>query len=537
MRTGLGELELANPTSDPPTLPVHKIRTGDIVGLEEHASAKQGSGGKKATQVSQEGPLQISGVVFRVTETRVTIALSSDEEVPAEMQERCRIMNIALQQLQSQVKSGDTSTVTQPLMRVLFNLQKPEFQNPSSEVVFFDETLNESQRGAVLFALGAEETGKTYTLVEIVRQLVKDGKRVLVCGPSNISVGDGLSNRSALTLRYQLFTLDNLVERLSRHRLNLIRLGHPARILPAVVDYSLDMVTRTSDAGQIVTDIRRDMDRTLTAITKSKSRQERRALYGELKDLRKDFKVRERKVVEDVVRGSRVVMATLNGCGGKNMFKEEFDVVVVDEATQALEAECWIAILKGKKLIMAGDHLQLPPTVKYQTQIPSTTALSAPHALSPSHVTLSTTLFDRLLSFHGPRVKRMLTIQYRMHDAIMHFPSTELYDSQLVADPSVAKRLLCQMEGVRETEYTGVPVVFIDTAGCGMEEGKEEEMVGEGESKWNEGEVEIVVKHIEALVEAGVREGDVGVITPYAAQVGLLVKAVRERWPGVEIGS
>lgn len=89
LRHSLIELELANPTFDPPTLPVHKIRTGDIVGLQEHASAKQGSGGKKVTQVSQEGPPQISGVVFRVTETRITIALSPDEEVPAEVQERC----------------------------------------------------------------------------------------------------------------------------------------------------------------------------------------------------------------------------------------------------------------------------------------------------------------------------------------------------------------------------------------------------------------------------------------------------------------
>lgn len=120
----------------------------------------------------------------------------------------------------------------------------------------------------------------------------------------------GSPNRPALTIH---FNIDNLVERLSRHRLNLIRVGHPARILPAVVDHSLEVVTRTSDAGQIVADIRRDMDRTLAAITKSKSRPERRALYGELKELRKDFKVRERKVVEDVVRGSRVVVATLNG--------------------------------------------------------------------------------------------------------------------------------------------------------------------------------------------------------------------------------
>ncbi|RUP51923.1 AAA domain-containing protein [Jimgerdemannia flammicorona] len=547
MRTGLGgksliELELANPMTDPPTLPAHKIHTGDIVGLEEHVSSKQ-TGAKKPAPPQTGSQPKINGVVFRVTETRVTIAL--DEEVPTEIQDRCRIvklannvtyerMQYALKNIQSQIKSGDVSSVSQPLLRVLFDLQKPSFRQSQTEPEFFDATLNESQRDAVRFALSAEEVA-------------------LIHGPpdwQDIHAGRDCTAASqgwqARTRMRAIQHLDNLVERLSRHRLDLIRMGHPARILPSVLDHSLDVVTRTGEGGQIVADIRRDMDQKLSSIAKSKSRADRRTLYGELKELRKEFKVREKKVVEDVVRASKVVVATLNGCGNKNMYKEEFDVVVIDEATQAVEAECWIAILKGKKVILAGDHFQLPPTVKSQILIPPTlVALSRAQALSPSHITLSTTLFDRLLSLYGTTIKRMLTTQYRMHASIMSFPSTELYESRLIADPSVAGRLLCHMDGVEETDDTSAPVVFVDTIGAGLEETKDEEEEAtwkgtgglESESKGNEGEVTIVVKHLEALVAAGVREEDVGVITPYTAQVSLLIKAIRERWPGVEVGS
>lgn len=106
---------------------------------------------------------------------------------------------------------------------------------------------------------------------------------------------------------------DNLVERLAKHRLNLVRVGHPARILPTVLEHSLDVITRTCDAGQIVADVRREMDETLTNISKSKSRADRRTMYAHLKDLRKDYRARERKVLEEVMNSAQVLVSTLNG--------------------------------------------------------------------------------------------------------------------------------------------------------------------------------------------------------------------------------
>lgn len=103
------------------------------------------------------------------------------------------------------------------------------------------------------------------------------------------------------------------MERLAHHRLNIVRVGHPARVLPSVVDHTLDIITRTCDSGQIVSDVRKEMDETLAKIRKTKNRSERRSMYGLVKDLRKDYRVREKKVVDEVLTTAQVTISTLNG--------------------------------------------------------------------------------------------------------------------------------------------------------------------------------------------------------------------------------
>ncbi|KAF1804809.1 P-loop containing nucleoside triphosphate hydrolase protein [Mucor lusitanicus] len=526
MRTGLGgksliDLELANPSVLPPIFPAHKITTGDIVGLDEY---------KKDKPSQQVG--KWSGVVLRVTDARITVALQEmEEELPTGMQERCQIVKLAnsityermlkgLERLQKKCEQGGSS-----LINVLLGQSDLSTATVPTDITFFDETLNDSQKEAVRFALGSPEvalihgppgTGKTYTLVEIIRQLsVNQNKRVLVCGPSNISV-------------------DNLVERLAQHRLNIVRVGHPARVLPSVVDHTLDIITRTCDSGQIVSDVRKEMDETLAKINKTKSRAERRSMYGLVKDLRKDYRIREKKVVDEVLTSAQVTISTLNGAASKNMWSREFDVVIIDEATQALEAECWIALLKAKKAILAGDHLQLPPTIK--TPIKMNQIKKAKKGGLSTETDLSTTLFDRLLSMYGDKVKRMLMVQYRMHQKIMEFSSKELYDNKLVADKSVASHLLVDLPSVQESENTDVPLVMIDTSDTGL--GHEiTDDAQEEQSKANELEVELALVHIRALIDDGLEEDQIGVITPYAAQVSKLKRDIREHWPGIEIGT
>lgn len=335
--------------------------------------------------------------------------------------------------------------------------------------------------------------------------------RVLVCGPSNISV-------------------DNIVERLAPHKIPIVRLGHPARLLPSVVNHSLDVLTQTSEAGEIVKDIRKEMDSKQASIRKTKSGRERKMIYNEIRELRKEFREREKKCVGNLVGSAKVVLATLHGAGGFQARDEVFDVVIIDEASQALEAQCWVPLLKAKKVVLAGDHLQLPPTIKSLNSKSKGKSKEKEKDKEGEGVirgmTLETTLFDRLLELHGSDIKRMLTTQYRMHEKIMRFPSDELYESKLIAAEAVKARLLKDLEyEVQETEDTIEPLIFFDTQGGDFpEKSEEDEGVKKGkmmlgESKSNEMEAALVRWHVGKLVEAGVRAEDIAVITPYNAQV------------------
>lgn len=367
--------------------------------------------------------------------------------------------------------------------------------------------------------------------MELILQLVKKGLRILVCGPSNISV-------------------DNLVERLAPHKVPLVRLGHPARLLPSVLAHSLDILTQTSDAGAIVRDVRADMDARYAALRKPRlPRAERRAMYADLRELRREYRDRERRCVTDLVGGARVVLATLHGAGGFQLRNEAFDVVVIDEASQALEAQCWVPLLAARKAVCAGDHLQLPPTIKSLNAKSSAAAAAATKkAASPGGkdggenmikgMSLEVTLFDRLLALHGPSIKRMLTTQYRMHETIMRFPSDELYEGRLVAAEAVRERLLRDLPyGVEDDEDTSEPLVFIDTQGGDFPEKNEEDDIKNdaaaakkkarfglyGESKSNEMEAAVVRQHVQRLVDLGLKPEDIAVVTPYNAQVRIAV--------------
>jgi len=339
--------------------------------------------------------------------------------------------------------------------------------------------------------------------------------------------------------------VDNIVERLAPHKVQMIRLGHPARLLPSVLNHSLEVLTQTSEAAAIVRDVRKEMDVKQASLRKARNGRERRTIYGEMKELRKEYREREKKCVDNIVGESKVVLATLHGAGGFQLRNQQFDVVIIDEASQALEAQCWVPLLSAKKVVLAGDHLQLPPTIKSLNSKSKAEAVKD-DVNGTGKISLETTLFDRLLSLHGPSVKRMLTTQYRMHEKIMRFPSDELYESKLVAADAVKTRLLLDLPyEVEATEDTEEPLVFWDTQGADFPEKSEEERVGKkagrglmfGESKSNEMEAALVKKHVECLVNAGVKPTDIAIVTPYNAQLALLSHDLKERFPGIELGS
>lgn len=565
-RTGLGgktvldlELDSAVGGGD---IPEHGIRVGDIVGVSDLPS-----GSAKKREKADAKSKGVDGVVLKVTRTSISVALDKeDADVPsgklwlyvidhlfiprkrasADVYDSVKLANDITYKRMNQTMTRMqklTEGETSPFMRVLFGQSSPslvpkDLNDPDyglDKLDWIDPTLNESQKEAVKFALLSREvalihgppgTGKTHTLIELILQLLKQNLRILVCGPSNVSV-------------------DNIVERLAPHKVPIIRLGHPARLLPSVLNHSLDVLTRTSDAAAIVQDIRKEMDTKQASIRKTRTGRERREIYSDLKVLRKDFRERERNCIDNLIRGSKIVLATLHGAGGFHLKDARFDIVIIDEASQALEAQCWVPLIGASKVVLAGDHLQLPPTIKSLNQ-------KAPKKSKPKkddakdgdilNLTLEMTLFDRLLALHGPSIKRMLTTQYRMHEKIMRFPSDELYEGKLIAAEGVKSRLLKDLPyAVTDTDDTREPLVFWDTQGGDFPEKSEDDEVGKkgmlGESKSNEGEASLVKMHVTNLIEAGVEPGDIAVVTPYNAQLALISKMLKEQYPALELGS
>ncbi|XP_058382174.1 DNA-binding protein SMUBP-2 [Diceros bicornis minor] len=486
-------------------LPSNSFTSGDIVGLYDAAN---------------EGSQLATGILTRITQKSVSVAFdeSHDFQLSLDRENSYRLLKLANDVTYKRLKkalitlkkyhSGPASS----LIEVLFSESAP---SPASEIhslTFCNASLDASQREAVKFALSQKElaiihgppgTGKTTTVVEIILQIVKQGLKVLCCAPSNIAV-------------------DNLVERLAQCKQRILRLGHPARLLGSIQEHSLDAVLARSDNAQIVADIRKDIDQVFVKNKKTQDKREKSNFRNEIKLLRKELKEREEAAMLESLTLADVVLATNTGASSDGPLKllpdSYFDVVVIDECAQALEASCWIPLLKARKCVLAGDHKQLPPT-------------TVSHKAAQAGLALS--LMERLDEEYGARAVCTLTVQYRMHQAIMQWASEALYRGQLTAHPSVAGHLLRDLPGVAATEETGIPLLLVDTAGCGLFELEEED----DQSKGNPGEVRLVTLHIQALVDAGVQARDIAVITPYNLQVDLLRQSLAHRHPELEIKS
>ena len=407
---------------------------------------------------------------------------------------------------QARLVRGDRSAI---LRDVLLGTRQPEF-GVDPEAQPLDMRLNAVQREAVQFAASARDvalihgppgTGKTKTLVEVIRQAVRRGRKVLACAPSNLAV-------------------DNLFERLLGFGEQVVRLGHPARVLPELREHTLDLLVERHPDVRLA----RKFVKQALALFREAGRHTRtapkpgarRELREDAKSLLADARRMEMQAVDSILDSARVLCATMTGLDSQVLGARRFDLAVIDEACQSTEPGCWLPILRCDRVVLAGDHCQLPPTVVSQ---------------EAAAEGFGTSLFERLMLLWGPQAARRLVVQYRMHQAIMDFSSREFYAGDLEADASVRDHLLAGLSGVAATPLTQSPLEYIDTAGASFDE----ELEPDGESRLNRQEADLVRRKVQELLVAGVAAADIAVIAPYAAQVRLLRELLPV--PGLEIDS
>ncbi|MFN3402527.1 MAG: AAA domain-containing protein [Cytophagaceae bacterium] len=361
--------------------------------------------------------------------------------------------------------------------------------------------LNDSQNRAVLNVVYAEDvavihgppgTGKTTTLIEAIMQTLNEEEQVLVCAPSNTAV-------------------DLLTERLAEKMVNVVRLGHPSRVTESLLMHTLDyQISNHKDYKQIKELKKRSVEFRNFALKYKRNfgkeeRAQRKMVLDESRKLQQEAHAIESYITEDIISKAQVFTCTLVGAASHYIKERNFRTVFIDEAAQALEPASWIPIQKAERVIFAGDHCQLPPTVK------SAEAMKGG---------LAETLFEKVVG--RKEVDVMLEVQYRSNEQIMNFSSGVFYKGKLHADESVKNSVIDS-----EDILLATPVEYIDTAGTGYEEKVEKETL----STYNPEEADLLIRHLKTLRGALEIKGiapTCGIISPYKAQVNLIKEKLAE---------
>lgn len=452
-------------------LPDHKFQPGSVVHVRLGDGASSG--------------VALDGTVSTVTERTIVVAVDEVPDTGVAAGEPA-VLSVGANDATYQRERDALRRLEAPppdapwlgLARVAAGVQAPRFlprADPTSGIApppCCFRLLNEPQEEAVQHALAAQDvalihgppgTGKTTAVVELIARAVARGDRVLAVAPSNVAV-DTLAERllQARAVSPPHGRTSHTAARGGKkgkaaapgRPLRVVRVGHPARMLPELVAVSLDARVQRARGEGPAAGLRKDLvdvQKQLCSRAAAPGVGDRKALGRQVRDLQKDIRRAESEAVAEALGSADVVLCTLSAAGGYSLSllaravaagkvpgargpadlgsgrsTASFDLVVVDEAAQATEPACWVALQHGARAVLAGDHRQLGPTLK---------SAAAADGL------LGRTLFDRLSS--GPfaaEVCRLLTVQYRMHATIMGWSSAEFYEGRLAAAESVARR-------------------------------------------------------------------------------------------------
>ena len=348
--------------------------------------------------------------------------------------------------------------------------------------------LNASQEKAVNQVLCAKEvavvhgppgTGKTTTLVEAVYETLHRENQVMVSAQSNTAV-------------------DWIAEKLVDRGIPVLRIGNPTRVNDKMLAFTYERRFEAHSDYPELWQIRKTI-REMTGRLRKSGREDRERLHNQLTKLRVRATGLEIRIDTELFTEARVIACTLVGAASRVLERKRFSSLFIDEAAQAIEAACWIAISRADRVILAGDHCQLPPTIK---------------CIEAARGGLGRTLLEKVV-LHKPETVSLLKIQYRMHEDIMRFPSRWFYHDELEAAPEVKYRGILDFD---------TPVSWIDTSELDLQE----KAVAEGTGRLNTGEAELLVRELKNYMERiGIRRIleehiDFGVISPYRAQVHYL---------------
>ncbi|MDN3688211.1 IGHMBP2 family helicase [Cyclobacterium jeungdonense] len=439
----------------------------------------------------------VNGVINYVKQNRMTVSLHTghlpdwinDGKLGVELlfdETSYKVMEKAIKK----VMQAENNRLAH-LRDILLGNGKPAFSDIPGKT---DETLNISQNEALDLIFRAQDmavvhgppgTGKTTSLVRAVVAAVTSTPQVMVCAPSNTAV-------------------DLLVEKLTEAGLNVLRLGHPSRVEENLIQQTVDAKVLAHPSFKDYKKLKKsgeEFKRNAQKFKRSFGSAEREKRSLQQKEARRCFdeaRLLYDYMVQSVLDSSQVIACTLVGSAGSILKGRQFPVVFLDEAAQALEPASWIPLLQADKVVMAGDHCQLPPTIKSRKAAEG----------------LQHTLFEKAIS-RQPGASSMLSIQYRMPQKIMAFPNELFYGGALAAAPNTSFHYLSASEPVME---------FIDTAGSGFLEHQDRETV----SIANKEEALMALRLLQSLIRRiGWMQDEnqawqVGLIAPYRAQVRLI---------------
>ena len=359
--------------------------------------------------------------------------------------------------------------------------------------------LNSSQERAVNDVLRAKDvrvlhgppgTGKTTTLVEAINETLMRETQVLVCAQSNTAV-------------------DWISEKLVDCGMKVLRIGNPTRVNDKMLSFTYEHRFADHPDYPKLWQVRRNI-RELRRRRREKGEHFHQKLER-LKELAVELEVR---INNDIFGQVRVIASTLTGAANRLLDGKKFGTVFIDEAAQALEAACWIPIRRANRVILAGDHCQLPPTIK---------------SLEAIKGGLGKTLMERIVE-NKPECVSLLHTQYRMNDEIMQFSSDYFYHGQMKSAPEVAHRLIHEGDA---------PILWFDTSTINLGEDEQddfkEQFVGESFGRINKGEANLTLSLLQIYFQRVGKQRilddriDVGIISPYRAQVQYFKRLIKKR--------